>query len=141
MGVVSTLRQIGAAFGIAILGLILDSGYRDSLSGHIAGLPAHLQSVAEGSVAAAAAVAHHQHGTATGSLLHKAYQGYAGGMSDVMLVCAGVTSPGPYSSGCSCPGAQRPPPLTVRGRTSTRWRARWPEPPQPATTKLTRPCN
>lgn len=91
MGLVSTLRQIGAAFGIAILGSILNSGYRDSLSGHLAGLPAHLQSAAEGSVAAAAAVAQHLNGPASGSLLRNAYQAYASGMSVVMLVCAGVT--------------------------------------------------
>lgn len=91
MGLVSTLRQIGAAFGIALLGSILNSGYRDSLDGVVAGLPAHQRSVAEGSVAGGAAVAHHLHAPASGSLLHNVYQAYAAGMSDMMLVCAGVT--------------------------------------------------
>jgi DHA2 family multidrug resistance protein-like MFS transporter len=90
MGLAGTVRQVAAAFGVAILGSILNSGYRGRLSGQLTGLPAHVQTVVSGSVAAAAAVAHHLPGRAGDRLLHAAYGAYAGGMADVMLVCAAV---------------------------------------------------
>ena len=105
IGLASTLRQMGAAFGVAILGSILNSGYRGRLSGHLVGLPAQAQGVAEGSVAAAAVVAHHLHGPASNSLLHNAYVAYAGGMADVMLVCAAVTVAGALLVGLFLPAS------------------------------------
>ncbi len=47
----ATLRQIGSAFGVAILGSVLNSGYRGGLSGHLTGLPAQAQGMAESSLA------------------------------------------------------------------------------------------
>jgi MFS transporter, DHA2 family, multidrug resistance protein len=90
MGLAGTLRQLGGALGVAILGSILNSGYRRGLSGHLAGLPASVQGVAEGSVAAAAAVAQDLPGPLAVALRRAAYDAHASGMADVMLVCAGV---------------------------------------------------
>jgi Na+/melibiose symporter-like transporter len=103
MGLAGTLRQLGAAFGVAILGSILNSGYRGRLSGHLPGLPAQAQGVVEGSVAAAAAVAHHLPAPLAGALLRAAYDAYAGGMADVMLVCAGVALAGALLVGVLLP--------------------------------------
>jgi MFS transporter, DHA2 family, multidrug resistance protein len=86
----ATLRQIGSAFGVAILGSILNSGYRGSLSGHLAELPAGAQGVAESSLAAAAAVAHRLPEPAAGALIKTVNDAYASGMADVMLACAGA---------------------------------------------------
>jgi hypothetical protein len=37
-----TTREVGTALGIAIMGSMFTSGYRSSIDGHLAGLPAHV---------------------------------------------------------------------------------------------------
>jgi len=94
MGLSSTLRQLGSVLGVAVLGSILSSGYRDGLIGHLTGMPASLQNATEGSLAGAAAVARHLPSAIGGTLQRAAYDAFTGGMSDMMLVCAGVALAG-----------------------------------------------
>jgi DHA2 family multidrug resistance protein-like MFS transporter len=86
-GLSRTLQQIGASFGVAILGSVLNSVYRSELQGHLAGLPAPVASAVEGSVAGAAVVAQHLPAGVAGALLSSAHQAYASGMSQVLVVC------------------------------------------------------
>lgn len=85
-----TLQNVGASFGAAVMGSILNSAYRSSLEPHLVGLPARIRDVAEGSVAGAAVVAQHLPGPAGHMVLKAAQDAYAGGMSEVMLLCAGL---------------------------------------------------
>lgn len=94
IGLAGTLRQLGAALGVAILGSILNSSYRNGLDGHLAGVPASLQGKVEGSVAAASAVAHRLPSPISSALEHSAYVAYAGAMADVIYVCAAVVAAG-----------------------------------------------
>ena len=103
MGLAGTLRQLAAAFGVAILGSILNSGYRGRLSGQLTGLPAHVQTLVNGNVATAAAVAQNLTGQIGDALLRTAFQAYAGGMDDVMVVCAAVAIAGALVVGLFLP--------------------------------------
>ena len=83
-----TLQNVGASFGVAVMGSILNSAYQASLDGHLAGLPAKAQSAAQSSVAVAAAVAHQLPGPLGARLLRAAQDAYSQGMSEVLLVTA-----------------------------------------------------
>jgi EmrB/QacA subfamily drug resistance transporter len=84
------IQNVGASLGVAIMGSILNSAYQSHLSGQLAGLPATARSAAETSVAVAAAVARHLPGTLGDRLLRSAESAYSQGMSDVLLVTAGL---------------------------------------------------
>jgi Na+/melibiose symporter-like transporter len=85
-----TLQNIGSSFGVAIMGSILNAAYKTQLSTQLAGLPSQVQSAAESSVAVAAALAQHIPGPAGEHLLRAAQDAYSQGMSEVMLVSAGM---------------------------------------------------
>jgi EmrB/QacA subfamily drug resistance transporter len=85
-----TLQNIGSSFGVAVMGSILNSAYKAGLSGQLSGLPAQVQAAAQSSVAVAAAVAHRLPGPAGAHLLRVAQDAYSQGMSEVMLVSAGM---------------------------------------------------
>ena len=85
-----TLQNVGASFGVAIMGSILNGAYRASLSGHLAGLPGQVQDAALSSVAVAAGVAHHLPAPLAALLLRAADDAYATGMAEVLLVSAGL---------------------------------------------------
>jgi len=55
--VANTIRQVGGALGVAILGSVLSSVYRDRIAAHVAGLPAGLRDVASSSVSGTYTVA------------------------------------------------------------------------------------
>lgn len=82
MALPRTLQFVGMSFGVAVLGSILNSNYRRGLGGHLAGLPAAASAAVRESVTAAAAAPPH--------VLDAARVAYASGMSDTMLVSAGV---------------------------------------------------
>ena len=84
------LGQIGSSFGVAIMGSLLNSGYRHELSPHMAGLPASLVEVAQGSVAGAVAIAGHMPAALGAPLLTAARDSYSIGMGDVLRACAAV---------------------------------------------------
>ncbi len=85
------IQNVGASFGVAVMGSILNSAYRARLAGQLNGLPAAAQSAAETSVAVAAAVAHHLPAPLASRLLGAADAAYSLGMSDVLVVTAGLT--------------------------------------------------
>jgi EmrB/QacA subfamily drug resistance transporter len=82
-------REVGGAFGIAILGTVLNSVYRNDVSSATTGLPAPAADAAEGSVAAAAHVAG-EAGPAGNALLAQAEQAFVNGFSTALFVGAVV---------------------------------------------------
>jgi DHA2 family multidrug resistance protein-like MFS transporter len=85
-----TLQNVGASLGVAIMGSILNNVYQANLSGQLVGLPAKVRSAAQSSVAVAAAVAQHLPSPLGARLLRAAQDAYVVGMSDVMLITAGM---------------------------------------------------
>ncbi|MFE7762041.1 DHA2 family efflux MFS transporter permease subunit [Streptomyces sp. NPDC057438] len=81
-GLLMTLRQVGGAIGIALLGSLLAGVFRDRLD--TAGLPAPAAETAGESVVAAHAVAER---TGAAPLLTSANASYVHGMGLVLLVC------------------------------------------------------
>ena len=84
------LQQIAASFGVAILGSILSNVYQGNLAPHLAGLPAGLRESAQGSVAAANAIAAHLPAVLGGPLIRAANDAYTQGLATVMLVSAAL---------------------------------------------------
>jgi MFS family permease len=81
-GLLMTLRQVGAAIGIALLGSLLSGLFRDRLD--VTGLPAQAADTAGDSVVAAHLIAEKTH---TAHLAASANSAYVHGMSVVLLVC------------------------------------------------------
>ncbi|MBG0852870.1 DHA2 family efflux MFS transporter permease subunit [Streptomyces spinoverrucosus] len=82
-GLLMTLRQVGGAIGIALLGSLLAGAFRDRLD--VAGLPAQAADTARESVVAAHVVAEH---SGAAGLASSANGAYVHGMGLVLLVCA-----------------------------------------------------
>ena len=82
-GLLMTLRQVGAAIGIALLGSLLSDVFRDRLD--VTGLPARAADTAGDSVVAAHLVAQR---TGSAELAASANSAYVHGMGVVLLVCA-----------------------------------------------------
>jgi EmrB/QacA subfamily drug resistance transporter len=82
-------REVGGAFGIAVLGSVLNSGYRSDVASATARLPKPAGDAARDSIAAAAQIAHQAgpHGTA---LLEQAQHAFVNGLSTALLVAACV---------------------------------------------------
>ncbi len=85
-----TLQNVGGSLGVAIMGSILNSAYQANLHDRLAGLPAAIQTAAEANVAVAAAVAQHLPGPIAAQLLRAAQESYVDGMSQVLVVTAGM---------------------------------------------------
>ncbi|MFJ4690000.1 DHA2 family efflux MFS transporter permease subunit [Streptomyces sp. NPDC088766] len=81
-GLLMTLRQVGGAIGIALLGSLLASAYRDRLD--VGGLPADAADTAGESVVAAHVIAGRAGST---DLVASANSAYVHGMGVAMLVC------------------------------------------------------
>ncbi|MFF4798370.1 DHA2 family efflux MFS transporter permease subunit [Streptomyces sp. NPDC001351] len=81
-GLLMTLRQVGAAIGIALLGSLLSGVFRDRLD--VTGLPAEAADTAGNSVVAAHIIAEKAH---SAHLAASANGAYVHGMSVVLLVC------------------------------------------------------
>ncbi|MER6162902.1 MFS transporter [Streptomyces sp. NPDC001868] len=81
-GLLMTLRQVGSAIGIALLGSLLAGVFRDRLD--VTGLPAAAADTAGDSVVAAHLIAER---TGTADLLTSANASYVHGMGVVLLVC------------------------------------------------------
>jgi predicted MFS family arabinose efflux permease len=75
----NTVRQVGAALGVAILGAMLSAVYHDQIGGAVAGLPEPAKSVAGESLAGAYGVAA-QLGPAGGPLVHSANDAFVSAM-------------------------------------------------------------
>ena len=93
-----TLRQVGGALGVALLGSVLAQAYTSRLEvGPLAGPVAQ---TARDSVSGAAAVAAQLH---LPSLFASAQGAYLHGMSVVLIVCAGITLVGALLTGLALP--------------------------------------
>ena len=98
----STLRQIGGAIAIAVLGGVLSAGYARALRPALTALPARAAAIARASVTQAAQLAEHLpsgralQAAAGASFLH--------GMSIVMLICAATTAVTAFTSLRFLPG-------------------------------------
>ncbi len=86
----STLRQIGGALAVAVLGGVLAARYSAALHPALTGLPAAQAAAAGGSIAQAAALAGHL--PAGAGLLRAAGTAFADGMDVVMLICMALTA-------------------------------------------------
>ena len=91
------IQNVGASLGVAVMGSILNSAYQAHLSGQLDGFPAAARTAAQTSVAVAAAVARHLPASLGNQLLRSAETAYSQGMSEVLLVTAGLLVVGALS--------------------------------------------
>lgn len=84
------LQQIAATFGVAILGSILNNAYQGHIGPQVAALPSGARAVALGSVAGAHAIAAHLPAPIGAAVLRSSNDAYTQGMTEVMLVSAGL---------------------------------------------------
>jgi EmrB/QacA subfamily drug resistance transporter len=87
-----TAREIGSAFGIAILGSVLNEQYRDGMAAAVHGLPHAVAEGAEGSIAFTQSDRLHQLGPVADRLVTAAQQAFVDGSSTALLVAAGVVA-------------------------------------------------
>ncbi len=85
----NSLRQVGGALGVAVLGSLLASRYHDHLQPHVQPLPAELRPLAQESVAGALSVADHL-GPAGARLTAHAVDAFISAMRLTSLAAAGV---------------------------------------------------
>ncbi|MDL4817414.1 MFS transporter [Actinomadura opuntiae] len=85
-GMSRTLQNIAVSFSTAIIGSVLNSGYRDRLASALGGLPETARRSANASVAGAHGVAAHLPTGASGRLTTAADRAYAHGMSTALEV-------------------------------------------------------
>ncbi len=96
-------REMGGALGIAVLGSVLNAGYRDTLD--LDGVPSHIAEAAHSSLAAANVV-----GARTGdtSLMENARDAFASGMHLALLTGAGAAVLGAVAVAVLLRTAHRP---------------------------------
>jgi EmrB/QacA subfamily drug resistance transporter len=82
-------REVGGAFGIAVLGSVLNSGYRSAMASATEGLPQPAGEAARDSLAAAAQIAQHA-GPRGAALVEQAEHAFVSGLSTSLLVGACV---------------------------------------------------
>jgi EmrB/QacA subfamily drug resistance transporter len=75
----NTIRQVGGALGVAALGAVLSSAYRDDVANATTGLPAAARSTAQESISGAYGVAEHA-GPAGPALIQQANDAFIGAM-------------------------------------------------------------
>ncbi|MCL4473202.1 MAG: MFS transporter [Actinobacteria bacterium] len=86
-----TSRQVGGAFGVAILGAILNTIYSSQMAGNVAGLPPQASGPAQNSVGAAIEISAHIGGPHGQGLADAAKNAFMSGMHVTFLVAAAVT--------------------------------------------------
>jgi EmrB/QacA subfamily drug resistance transporter len=102
-GLLMTMRQVGGAIGIALLGSLLAGTFRDRLD--VTGLPARAADTADESVVAAHLVAQR---TGSADLLASANDSYVHGMGVVLLVCGIAALVAALLAAAFLPGTPRP---------------------------------
>jgi EmrB/QacA subfamily drug resistance transporter len=83
------LRQLGGALGVAVIGSVINTVYRDQMAGALAGLPAAAADAAGDSVGAAVAIADQVGGAAGQALAGAARSGFTDALGVAALVAAG----------------------------------------------------
>jgi hypothetical protein len=81
-----TARELGSAFGIAILGSLLNQGYRDGMADAVAALPPAIAERVVASVAFTGSPEIAQFGAAGEVLVARAREAFVGGVGDALLV-------------------------------------------------------
>ena len=99
---ITAMRQVGATIGVAVLGTVLLSAYRDRLS--LAGLPPAVAGVARSSVAGGVGVARAAHSAA---LLAMTRSAYVHGLDVMLAVCAVVAAASALLALAFLPGRSR----------------------------------
>jgi hypothetical protein len=87
-----TAREFGSALGIAILGSVLNAGYRDGMAGAVHGLPEPIAEGAQDSIAFTQAAEIDQLGSAGQQLVASAQTAFVDGISASLLIAAGVVA-------------------------------------------------
>jgi EmrB/QacA subfamily drug resistance transporter len=83
-----TSRELGSAFGIAILGSLLNQGYREGMADAVAGLPPQLAERVLGSIAFTASPLVTQAGEAGRVIVDQARVAFVGGVADAVLAAS-----------------------------------------------------
>jgi EmrB/QacA subfamily drug resistance transporter len=85
-----TAREVGSAFGIAVLGSVLNAGYRDGMATAVAGLPPQLAEAATSSIAFVRYGPIEQLGERGAALVTAANQAFADGVSAAVVAAGAV---------------------------------------------------
>ena len=85
-----TAREVGSAFGIAVLGSVLNSTYRDGMADAVAGLPAQLADAATSSIAFVRFAPVEQLGDRGAALVTAANQAFSNGVSAAVVAAGAV---------------------------------------------------
>jgi uncharacterized BrkB/YihY/UPF0761 family membrane protein len=93
---INSLRQVGGALGVAVLGSLLSSHYRDQIHDHLRPLPAQIRSIAEESLDSTLAVAT-QLGPSGAGLASHAMTAFVSAMRVTSLAAAGVMLLGTFA--------------------------------------------
>ena len=102
-----TVRQVGGALGVAVLGSLLTSQYRGDMDSATTGLPAEASHAAGDSVGGAMGVADRIGGGAGDALAGAAQVAFADAMSTTVLVAAGVALIGAVVAATVMPRKER----------------------------------
>ncbi len=86
-----TTRELGGALGVAVLGSVLGTAYSEKIAESITQLPADIQTIAENSLAGALVVAENL-GTVGAPLIDAAKIAWMNGLSEAMLIAAGIVA-------------------------------------------------
>jgi fucose permease len=102
-----TVRQVGGALGVAVLGSLLTSQYRGDMDSAVSGLPADASHAAGDSVGGAIGVADKIGGSHGDALTQAAQNAFAGAMNTTVLVAAGVALVGALVAAIVLPSKER----------------------------------
>jgi EmrB/QacA subfamily drug resistance transporter len=84
------LRQLGGALGVAVIGSVINTAYRDRMTDAVAGLPPPAAAAAHDSVGAAVAIANQVGGPAGQALAGVARAGFVDALGAAAVLAAGV---------------------------------------------------
>jgi EmrB/QacA subfamily drug resistance transporter len=104
-----TTRTAGGTLGVAVLGSLLSSGYREDMDAVTARLPAPARDAANDSIAGAMAVAERIGGAAGGRLGSAAQDAFISGMHTAALVAAAIALTGAIVALAFLPAHERVP--------------------------------
>ena len=87
-----TSRELGSAFGIAILGSVLNQTYRDNMADAVQGLPPQVAAAAQGSIAVTQGSGIERLGQTGQHLVASAQTAFVDGSGSALLLAAGVVA-------------------------------------------------